>query len=528
MNYHHLKHWPIFNTLEPGFLSKIHIAVVYGYSGDKALIVTNDDMVYAIGTNANGCLGTGDQRDTFNPIKIKSLCNQGIKTFSFGKDHVLALSKQGLVYSRGQNDYGQLRIGPYKPSAIPTIVRNPIRNEHITDIACGSRHFLALTNEGKVYSWGGSGNRINVPIKVEIRSGLIDEYIVSVTCGMEFNMIVTDKGKIYGWGENSEGQLGIDHYSSQKNPCKVAALDGIVIEKVVCGCVHTLALSTTGVLYAWGGNNSGQLGFGNQGDRFARPVKLVKHEMGRVLDVAASYCNDISVAMGERNVVFVWGRCLGLRIRVPTYTPLKHLHDAFAFYSSRRVTHQPLIVVGEPKEASLIDWLWNAFNDPITSDLIIKVQGEPIHVHKAILKIRCSYLRRKFDEDWDKQNQSVIEIEEFSYNVYAGFLQYLYTSEINLLVEDVAEFFNLADTYSEDELKDLCMFKLKKLITIKNVILLYNNAVEYKAKEIQEYCLNFATNRITVMLRTPGFAELDDRSYKLFVMKAVEKGAFKK
>ena len=107
-------------------------------------------------------------------------------------------------------------------------------------------------------------------------------------------------------------------------------------------------------------------------------------------------------------------------------------------------------------------------------------------------------------------------------------MQYLYTSEINLLVEDVAELFHIADTYSEDELKGLCMFRLEEGIAIGNVISLYNNAVEYKAKEIQEYCLNFATNRITVMLLTPGFAELDDRSYKLFVMKAVEKGAFKK
>lgn len=62
-----------------------------------------------------------------------------------------------------------------------------------------------------------------------METGLIDEYIASVTCGMEFNMIVTDMGKIYGWGENNKGQLGIDRYSSQKNPCKVAALDGIVI-----------------------------------------------------------------------------------------------------------------------------------------------------------------------------------------------------------------------------------------------------------------------------------------------------------
>nr|XP_034175491.1 RCC1 and BTB domain-containing protein 1-like isoform X1 [Osmia lignaria] len=521
-----LKNWPIFTILEPQFISKVRMVIVHDYSGNKALLVTNNNMVYAIGTNTNGCLGTGDTCDTFDPIPVKELCNKDIKTFSFGKNHVLALTNQGMVYSWGQNDYGQLGNGCYQQSLIPTIVTNSVRNEHITDIACGCYHSLALTNKGKVYSWGGIGIRINVPMKMT--TGLIDEYIVSVTCGMAFNMIVTDMGKIYSWGENSEGQLGIGNNSRQKNPCEVAALDGIVIEKVVCGCVHTLALSTTGVLYVWGGNNARQLGIANQHDSVSHPVELNAHEMGRVLDVAASYCNDISVAMGEQNEVFVWGRCLEKLIRVPTYRPLKHLHDAFAFYSSRCVTDQPLVVYGEPTEASLIDCLWNAFNDPTTSDLIIKVQRKPIYVHKAILKIRCRYLRRKFDEDWDKQNLSVIEIEEFSYNVYAGFLQYLYTNEINLLVEDVAELFHIADTYSEDELKGLCMFTVQKGITIGNVISLYKNAVQYTAKEIQEYCLNFAANRITIMLRTPGFTELDGCTYKTFVMKAVEEGAFNK
>lgn len=32
------------------------------------------------------------------------------------------------------------------------------------------------------------------------------------------------------------------------------------IEKVVCGSIHTLALSDEGVLYVWGANNYGQLG----------------------------------------------------------------------------------------------------------------------------------------------------------------------------------------------------------------------------------------------------------------------------
>ncbi|XP_034193440.1 RCC1 and BTB domain-containing protein 2-like [Osmia lignaria lignaria] len=107
-------------------------------------------MVYAIGTNKNGCLGIGNTYAMFNPIKVEELCEKNIKSFSFGDYHFLALTKQGKVYSWGQNDYGQLGNGCYEQSLIPIIVTKPVCNEHITDMACGSYHSLALTNEGKV------------------------------------------------------------------------------------------------------------------------------------------------------------------------------------------------------------------------------------------------------------------------------------------------------------------------------------------------------------------------------------------
>ena len=40
-------------------------------------MVTHDDQVYALGSNNNGCLGVGDLSASFEPRKIKELCNQG-------------------------------------------------------------------------------------------------------------------------------------------------------------------------------------------------------------------------------------------------------------------------------------------------------------------------------------------------------------------------------------------------------------------------------------------------------------------
>lgn len=56
-------------------------------------------MVYAVGCNSEGCLGTGDTCSTFVPIAVDALCKVGIKTLAHGNGpHVLALSEKGQVF----------------------------------------------------------------------------------------------------------------------------------------------------------------------------------------------------------------------------------------------------------------------------------------------------------------------------------------------------------------------------------------------------------------------------------------------
>ena len=53
--------WPIFSLLDAEFLSSVQIACVFGSSGNEALIITNEDEVYVLGSNCSGCLGIGNK-----------------------------------------------------------------------------------------------------------------------------------------------------------------------------------------------------------------------------------------------------------------------------------------------------------------------------------------------------------------------------------------------------------------------------------------------------------------------------------
>lgn len=62
-----LEKWLIFSNLDEAFVSTLRMVCVFGSSGNEALMVTQDDDVYAVGSNSNGCLGLGDTHGTLEP-----------------------------------------------------------------------------------------------------------------------------------------------------------------------------------------------------------------------------------------------------------------------------------------------------------------------------------------------------------------------------------------------------------------------------------------------------------------------------
>ncbi|XP_076633723.1 RCC1 and BTB domain-containing protein 1-like isoform X2 [Colletes latitarsis] len=535
MSLRNLQKWPIFSLLERKFVANIRIAIVYGNLGNEALIVTKDKMVYAVGNNTNGCLGTGDTDNIQSPKKIKALCDKDIKTFAYGKGpHVLALTMDGQVYSWGHNSYYELGNGSTVLGLTPILVEANLKDKFIVAIACGGHHSLALTDEGMVYAWGrnncgqvdGSIDG-NQRIAKRVNYTLADKKIVSISCGHSSSIAVTNKGEVYGWGCNTAGELGIGNCINQTVPCKITQLSGIVITKVVCGYSHALALSNNGVLYTWGANSHGQLGL-NVKMTTNYPVKLDMPKMEKVLDIATSHYSHISVATTAGNHIFVWGQCLGLSIATPILFPECCLHDALASFAWPRVMHQPFVLRDEGEETSITDCLKGAFDDLTTSDLIIRVRGKAIHVHKAVLKIRCKHFRTMFQEYSAEEKQSVIEHCQFSYDVYRAFLKYLYTDEVDLQPESAQELLDLANVYSENRLKKCCVEMMKKGITVENAISLYSTAIAYNVKELEEYCFEFALKHMSAVIETRNFAELDESTRKHFITEAARMGTFKR
>lgn len=56
---------------------------------------------------------------------------------------------------------------------------------------------------------------------------------------------------------------------------RVDALETRTVKQVVCGQMHTLAVTDSGLVLAWGDNTKGQLGLGNTENNVQSHPKLV-------------------------------------------------------------------------------------------------------------------------------------------------------------------------------------------------------------------------------------------------------------
>ena len=227
--------------------------------------VLGDGRVMSWGLNAgNGRLGT-TTRDIFErtaswgpdsntPIPV-------VTTFdavdvSCVSEHVVALSRDGAVYTWGKGDKGKLGIGRLpafnfqrNESAASTYVPFPVRVpdlSEITAIKAGHEHSLALRSDGTVLAWGenylgqlGDGTKADRdrPVVIErVRNA------VAIAVGAESSAAVLADGTVMTWGS-------IDG-ATVMAPSIVPGVRGV--RSIAAGLLQFAGLTDAGTVFTWG------------------------------------------------------------------------------------------------------------------------------------------------------------------------------------------------------------------------------------------------------------------------------------
>jgi alpha-tubulin suppressor-like RCC1 family protein len=298
-----------------------------------SLMATAGGQLYAVGGNSEGQLGnaTNNGANSPNPTPTPVALpgeNGAVSQLAAGDDFSLVVTSSGQLYAFGDNKYGQLGnatntgptlSGPAPPNPTPTIVA--LGGEKAVYAAAGYDHSLVVAASGRLYAFGnnaggqlgnathnGSDTATSTPTLVSLpgASGLVTQ----VAAGTSFSLALTASGQLYAFGYNGSGQLGNAPLGANPTPALVTLPgENGPITQIAAGSAHTLALTASGQLYAFGDNYYGELGnTTNNGNANPSPTPALvtlPGATGAITQIAAGY--DDSFAVTSTGQVFGFG-----------------------------------------------------------------------------------------------------------------------------------------------------------------------------------------------------------------------------
>lgn len=239
--------------------------------------------VYAWGSNS-GRVAAPDSDEAFikTPRRIPFFDGVLLRDIKLARDFGAAITENGDLLQWGTS-YS-------KDNPLPTTT---LKGKNLTSIAISRDRVIALAKNGKVYSipvshadqTAGPKSQESTWLPFWKSSASISyrllrpkdlawgEKVSAISGGLEHLLLLTSTGRLFSaasGGEDfpSRGQLGVPGLTWTTRPegaydmChEISTLKGFEIAKIAAGDYHSLALDKEGRVFAFGDNSVGQLGF---------------------------------------------------------------------------------------------------------------------------------------------------------------------------------------------------------------------------------------------------------------------------
>ena len=301
-------------------------------SGHDDADALGDVFLWGEGTG-DGVLGGGIQRvgscfgvkmDSLLPKALESAVVLDVQNIACGGRHAALVTKQGEIFSWGEESGGRLGHGVDSDVVEPKLI-DALSSNNIELVACGENHTCAITFSGDLYTWGdgtynfgllGHGNEVSHWIPKRVIGPLEGIHVSSISCGPWHTAVVTSAGQLFTFGDGTFGVLGHGDRRSVSIPREVESLKGLRTVRAACGVWHTAAVvevmvgnpsssnCSSGKLFTWGDGDKGRLGHGD------KEAKLVPTCVAALVDptfIKVACGHSLTVALSTLGHVYTMG-----------------------------------------------------------------------------------------------------------------------------------------------------------------------------------------------------------------------------
>lgn len=291
------------------------VAVSCGF--DHTGIVTEDGL-YLFGRNnrgqcgrpASGARGEKEPPDFSEDVAAPQLCavpsSVRVKAVACGGDHTLVLMENGHVFGCGDNSCGQLGRGAGSPKMSPQLARC-VNLGPADAVTAGFKHSAALCGDGGLYFWGannqgqlGLGRRQNAVHEPQILD--VGEKFRACALGRWHSLALTVTSVVWAFGWGRFGVLGQGDFTDHHHPVRVEGLP-LPVHHLASGAVHCGAIcGPSRQCFMWGRGSLGRCGMGESNVLKPRAIPNLEGLAALALG------GDFSAAVSTAGDWWLWGK----------------------------------------------------------------------------------------------------------------------------------------------------------------------------------------------------------------------------
>lgn len=301
--------------------------------GAHTMAIDKYGRVWGWGTGSNGRLGTNNITDRSTPVSVVG----SIKTFckiATGNAWTAAIDRYGRVWCWGNGGNGRLGTGSTASALTPVSVIGSIKT--FCQIGAGNATTAAIDKYGKIWSWGFNnsgqlGNGANTEQCTPVALAGATKTFCKLSLSNGQTLALDKNGRAWGWGFNAAALLGDNSVTARNTPVSVAGATKTFCE-IAAGSQHAVAIDKYGNTWAWGPNDSGQLG--------ANIPRSIRSPKSIVLGANKTFCHittggNFSVSIDKNGRLWAWGQnttgFIGDNSTTARYTPLSVLGSVKTF-----------------------------------------------------------------------------------------------------------------------------------------------------------------------------------------------------
>ncbi|GAA4027302.1 T9SS type A sorting domain-containing protein [Flavobacterium cheonhonense] len=231
--------------------------------------------------------------------------SQCFSNISSGNYFNFGIKPNGTIWGWGSNNaFGQLGDGTETDIWVPTQITTATDWQQVV---CGPYATFALKSNGTL--WGTGDNtygQLGIGSMVNYRNAFTqvgtDTNWAQVAASNGFTIALKTNGTLWAWGQNDSYQLGDGTCCNNRLSPDQIGTDSDWMKVEVASIRTALALKSNGTLWGWGGNSTGLVGPSNVGSR-QYPTQLRPETDWATISVGNSH----ALALKTNGTLWGWG-----------------------------------------------------------------------------------------------------------------------------------------------------------------------------------------------------------------------------